>query len=199
MATVSQSVLKLGEIASISSGLVVKRKQAIDSNEVVNEYRMLTLKSFEQAGWLNTNEFEVFESNEELDEKYLTKLGDVIVRLSSPYTAVVIDEENIGVLIPSLFVVIRMAIDNVLPGYLSIFLNSEIVKKIYAKCSIGSTIQVIKTSMLKDTTVIIKNTEEQRKIIELNSLILKERILLERLREEKTKYHNAILTNIFQN
>ena len=164
----SQSVLKLGEIASISSGLVVKRKQAIDSNEVVNEYRMLTLKSFEQAGWLNTNEFEVFESNEELDEKYLTKLGDVIVRLSSPYTAVVIDEENIGVLIPSLFVVIRMAIDNVLPGYLSIFLNSEIVKKIYAKCSIGSTIQVIKTSMLKDTTVIIKNTEEQRKIIELN-------------------------------
>ena len=73
------------------------------------------------------------------------------------------------------------------------------MKKIYAKCSIGSTIQVIKTSMLKDTTVIIKNTEEQRKIIELNSLILKERILLERLREEKTKYHNAILTNIFQN
>lgn len=188
--------MKLGDFASISSGLVTKRKQAVGVSEIINEYQVLTLKSFEQGGWLNTKELEVFKSNEDLDKKYLTKLGDVIVRLSSPYTAIVIDEKNIGLLIPSLFVAIRLRNDKVLPGYLSIYLNSEHMKRINAKSSIGSAIQVIKTSILKDSKIFIREIDEQRKIIELNSLIIKERVLLEQLTEEKAKYHNAILNKI---
>lgn len=65
--------IKLGNLAIISSGLVVRRKQALNDSDVLKRYRMLTLKSFEQNGLLNENEFEGFESNEILNNKYLTK------------------------------------------------------------------------------------------------------------------------------
>ncbi len=188
--------IKLGTIASISTGLVVKRKQAGTENEAVGQYPMLTLKSFEQGGWLNKRDLEVFFSSEALDAKYLTQKGDVVVRLSSPNTAVSISEEDAGILIPSLFVIIRLETDKILAEYLSIFLNSDYMKKIYTKDLVGSAIQIIKTSMLKDIDLKLKTLDMQEKIIKLNKQMLKERFLLEELLEEKTKYHNAIINKI---
>jgi len=196
MSVVKLKVLKLGDIASISSGLVAKRKQAMNANEIRMQYSLLTLKSIEQGGWLNINELEDFNSNEVLDEKYLTQEGDVIVRLSNPNTAISINKENVGILIPSLFAVIRIDTKEVLPEYLSIFLNSEYMKKIYVKSSVGSAIQIIKTSMLKDIEVSVKSIETQVQIIEINNLITREQVLLENLLVEKIKYNNAILSKL---
>lgn len=188
--------IKLSHIASIGSGLVVKRKQALNDTQIVKQYRMLTLKSFQQSGWLNIDELEDFQSNEELDKKYLTQKGDVIVRLSNPNTAIAISKNDTGILIPSLFAIIRLESHEVLADYLSIFLNSDYMKRIYTKRSVGSTIQIIKTSMLKDVGIELKSIENQKKVVELNTLIVKEKKLLEQLLEEKTKLHNLIINKI---
>lgn len=189
--------VKLCNLATISSGLVVKRKQAFNEGAVLKRYRMLTLKSFEQRGLLNKNEFEDFESNEILNNKYLTKKGDVIIRLSYPYTAITISDNEEGILIPSLFAIVRLNNDIILPGYLSIFLNSEHMKKLYSKSSIGSKIQIIKTSMLKEIDVKIHNIERQQKIVEFNKLALREIKLLEQLYIEKAKLHNVSINKMF--
>lgn len=157
---------------------------------------MLTLKSFEQDGWLNVEELEEFESNEMLDDKYLTQEGDVIVRLSYPNTAIVIDKDHIGLLIPSLFTVIRLETDILIPEYLSIYLNSDKMKRYYAKRLIGSAIQIIKTSMLRDVVVMFPDINQQKKVVEINKLILKEKKLLSQLIEEKNKYHKAIINKM---
>lgn len=188
---------KIGDIASITTGLVVKRKQAKLPEETIKKYKMLTLKSFEQDGWLNTEELEDFESNEILDDKYLTQEGDVIVRLSYPNTAIVIDnKDNVGLLIPSLFTVIRLETDILIPEYLSIYLNSYKMKRFYAKRLIGSAIQIIKTSMLRDVVVRFPNIKQQKKVVEINKLILKEKKLLSKLIEEKNKYHKSIINKM---
>lgn len=190
--------IKLGDIATIGTGLVVKRKQAMDSSEVVKEYQMLTLKSFEQGGWLNTNELEVFKSNEELDEKYITKTGDVIVRLSSPNTAIAVNNEISGLLVPSLFAIVRVEAEYIDPEYLSVYLNSDSMKRIYARSSVGTAIQIIKTSMLKELVIPIQTLEKQKQIVEINKLAVRERLLLERLLDEKIKYHNMIMNKVFE-
>lgn len=195
---VKSKEVKLDTIATISSGLVIKRKQAMNESEVLGHYPMLTLKSFEQNGWLNKNELEEFTSNEIIDEKYLTQKGDVIVRLSSPNTAIAIDENSAGILIPSLFTIIRIHSKEILPEYLSILLNSEYMKKIYLKSLVGSAIQVIKTGTLKDINIELKSFKIQEKVVELNQLIRREKMLLEQLLEEKIKYHNAIINKMIQ-
>jgi len=171
----------------------------MNNDEIKKQYRVLTLKSFEQNGWLNSREIDVFDSGEVLDEKYLSRKGDVIVRLSNPNTAIAIDEENVGILITSLFAIIRLDTQEVLPKYLSIFLNSDLMKKIYAKSSVGSAIQIIKTSILKNVEVLLKSIEKQKQIVKINELITRERVLLEALLDEKIKYHHAVLSRIINN
>lgn len=185
--------VKLGNIASISTGLVVRRKQANKTQKVVKTYKILTLKSFEVGGWLNVDELEVFHSTEDLDDKYLTREGDVIVRLSNPNTAITIDSVNEGYVVPSLFVVIRLETQELLAGYLGILLNSESTKKLYAKSSVGSTIQTIKTSFFKDVVINIKSKVSQIQAIEINELIEQECMLLEKLIEQKKLYHKGII------
>lgn len=188
--------IKISDIGDITTGLVVKRKEAELSEYAVKKYKMLTLKSFEQDGWLNTDELEIFQSVEELDKKYLTQKGDVIIRLSYPHTAIFIDKEHEEFVISSLFAIIRLSVEYLLPEYLSIYLNSERMRGIYAKSAIGSAIQVIKTSMLKQITVKFPDLERQKKIIELNRLMIKEKILLTRLIEEKIKYNKEAINKL---
>nr|WP_040428281.1 restriction endonuclease subunit S [Acetivibrio cellulolyticus] len=184
---------KLGDIAKINTGLVVKRKQAALRENVFKDYKMLTLKSFEQDGWLNINELDCFESNEELDEKYLTQQGDVIVRLSYPNTSIAINENNEGLLIPSLFAIIRLSDVILLPDYLSIYLNSDLMKEFFGRSVIGSAIQIINNSLLKEIVVKFPKIEKQKKIIEFNKFMLREKELMTSLIDEKTKYNKAII------
>jgi restriction endonuclease S subunit len=107
-----------------------------------------------------------------------------------------IDKTHVGFLIPSLFAVIRLKTKLLLPDYLNIYLNSDLMKRFYAKGAIGSTIQIIKTSMLKDVLVRFPNLEEQQKLVEVNRLMAKERELLTQLVAEKTKYHNEIINKL---
>lgn len=186
---------KIGDLASVTTGLVVKRKQAELPEDIVARYKMLTLKSFEQEG-LNTDELEIFDCSEQLDHKYLTKEGDIVIRLSHPNTAIIIDREQEGYLIPSLFAVIRLGTNALLPEYLSIYLNSDLMKRFYVKGAVGSTIQIIKTSMLKDLVIRFPSLERQLKVVELNRLIVKEKKLLSELVAEKSKYHNAIINKM---
>ncbi|MHB8170755.1 MAG: restriction endonuclease subunit S [Thermincolia bacterium] len=187
---------RIGDMGSITTGLVVKRKQAELPEDIFKKYKMLTLKSFDQHGLLNIEDLETFESNELLDDKYLTQEGDVIVRLSHPNTAILVAKGQVGYLIPSLFVVIRLETHILLPGYLNIYLNSDLMKKFYAKTAVGSTIQIIKTSMLKDVMVRFPSIEQQQQIVEVYRLISKEKALLSQMVIEKSKYHNSIINKL---
>jgi restriction endonuclease S subunit len=187
---------KIADVGNITIGLLAKRKQA-DKNDISNKnYQMLTLKSFNQDGFLDTKGLEDFQSTEILDEKYLTCVGDVLIRLSEPHTAITICDDNKGILIPSLFSVIRLTGNMVLPEYLAIYLNSEKMQRFYSKQSIGSTIQVMKTSSIKDIEIEIPSIEKQEKIIEINNLILREKKLLAKLIKEKNLYYRAIINKL---
>lgn len=188
--------VKINEVGSITTGLVIKRKEAELSLDTAKSYKMLTLKSFEADGQLNTKELDVFQSTEKLDDKYLTRKGDVIIRLSHPHTAIAIGKEQEGYLIPSLFVVIRLDVDYLDPEYLSIYLNSENMRRFYAKRAVGSAIQIIKTSMLKEIIVSFPEMKKQKEIVEFNRLIIREKALLSSLIEEKTKYNKEIISSL---
>jgi restriction endonuclease S subunit len=188
--------LKLGDVASITTGLVVKRKEIPPGEEPYSIYSMLTLRSFDQGGWLNENGFDVFRSIDEIDPKYLTREGDIIIRLSSPNTAITIDKQHENVLVPSLFVLIRITEQGILPEYVILYLNSDKMRKNYIKESSGSTIQTIKTSAFKDFIIQLPEIDLQKKSIELSLLMKKEKRLLVALMEQNEKRNNSLITQI---
>ncbi len=188
--------MKLSNIAEVSSGLVLARKKS-PTNEGFT-YELLTLKSFNENGYIEDEFLDDFISKEEIKEQYLTKEGDIVVRLSTPNTAVYIAKEQEGIVIPSLFVIIRNDSNSVLQQFLQIYLNSEKCKRQLAADTIGSVLSIVKTSSFKEIDIPSYTIEEQKNIIDLNELIVNEKLLLNKLVSEKEKYHKAIISKIFK-
>ena len=118
--------MKLGEVAQVRSGLVLARKQARGRTDY--RYPLLNLKCIHPNGYIDTSLCEVFDAVEYLNSEYLTHKGDVVIRLTIPYTAVLITDDLEGYVIPSSFVVVRTNRSVLLPEYLVWLLNSQKVK-----------------------------------------------------------------------
>ncbi len=188
--------MNLKNISGVQTGLVLVRKKAQNTDENKYIYSRLTLKSFEPQGWLNERELDVFLSKEKLENKYITKKGDIILRLTAPYTAICINDNQEGLVIPSNFAIIRLKEQKFIPEFISLFLNTEIIEKNFIKLAISTTIPLIKTTHIKDIDVPEKSYNIQRNLVELNQLYVKEKILLSKLVNEKERLVKASINKI---
>ncbi len=132
--------MQLGDIAEIKTGLVLSRKKAEVEFDARAKYKLLSLKNISDDGMIVNDSFDEFVSKDRLDDHYFTEEGDVLMRLSQPYTAVYINKEHRGLLVPSYFVIIKVHQTKVLPQYLAWFLNSVKVKHELDKSHAGSRI-----------------------------------------------------------
>jgi len=190
--------MKLGEIAIIKTGLVLARKKATIKYEVENIYNLITLKNIEDNGAFNEEPFEPFESNDQLDKGYFTEEGDILTRLSYPYTTVYIDESKEGLLVPSYFAIIKLRTQNYIPEYITWYLNSDKAKKELIKSQTGTAMSTTNKTILSSIDINEIPIEDQKRIGKIQELYLKERKLLDRLIEEKEKYYKAVTNKLIQ-
>lgn len=181
----------LHEFADIKAGLVLSRKQARE--KTVYRYPLLNLKSINQDATLNQQTLDVFDSMESLAGNYITKTGDVIVRTSSPYTAILIDEKTSGMVVSSNFVIIRCKSDELLPEYLFWYLNTDEIKKDIFINSAGNMLAAIKPQYFNEMELNLPDLEKQKLIADFNLCARKELELLDHLKKEKEQYYKLCL------
>ena len=181
----------LHEFADIKAGLVLSRKQARE--KTVYRYPLLNLKSINQDATLNQQTLDVFDSMESLAGNYITKTGDVIVRTSSPYTAILIDEKTSGMVVSSNFVIIRCKSDELLPEYLFWYLNTDEIKKDIFINSAGNMLAAIKPQYFTEMELNLPDLEKQKLIADFNLCARKELELLDHLKKEKEQYYKLCL------
>lgn len=186
--------MKLGEIADIRSGLVLSRKEAKYELDVTKTYRVLTVKSIPPDGSVNAEELYDFRSIEELDEHYLTHAGDVVIRLTHPYTAVHIDESLERLVISSLFAVIRLKTELFLPQYIALYLNSNTTENLIYRLHSTSSSPSIKKSFLEELKINKVPVEVQMKLLDYSRLHRKEKELLLDLLNQKEVHYQAIIS-----
>lgn len=190
--------MKLGHIALIKMGLVLTRKKATIKYEVKNTYNLITLKNIKDNGAFNKEPFETFESNEELEEGYFTVEGDILVRLSHPYTAVHIDKGKAGLLVPSSFAIIKLRTADYIPEYVTWYLNSDQVKKELIKSQTGTAMLTTNKSILASIEIKEIRIEDQIRIGKIQELYFREEELLDRLIEGKEKYYQGMTNKLMQ-
>ena len=187
--------MKLSELATIKTGLVIARKQAKQPYSEVIWYKQLNLRSIHPEGYIERTYVEDFGAKETLPAEYLTQSGDIVVRLTTPYTAVLIDEEWKGVVVPSHFVIIRP--DNrLLPEYLYWLLNTKKIREKLTQNVSSIMIGTIKPKSYACLDIEILSLEQQQRIARLNLLAKKELDLLERLKEQKKLYYEIAIDRI---
>ena len=187
--------MKLGEIASVRSGLVLSRKLARENP--VQRYRLLNLRSITPEGYIDMNETDVFDAKETLPGEYLSQVGDIVIRLSAPYTAVLIDEESEGMVVSSNFVIVRTDPQELLPEFLYWLLNTSEVKHRMFENSSSNMLGAVKPKFFADYEITPLPIPEQQKIAAINSLAKAESKLLRQLANAKEQYYESILHNTY--
>ncbi|MCB4762143.1 MAG: restriction endonuclease subunit S [Sulfurovum sp.] len=191
-------VTQLNEMASIRTGLVISRKKAqLDSGYKI-EYEQISLRCFGAGVKLDKTQKDIFVSSEEIDGKYFTQEGDVVVRLRAPSSAVYIEKEDVGLLIHSLLAVIRVD-SNVLDAkYLSYYINAHSAQRILKQDVKGTAIPMLKTKDLEQLKITLPPIEKQKELVKFLELSDKERKLLLHLAHTKQQLSQTILNTIIQ-
>lgn len=121
------------------------------------------------------------------EDKKLTHEGDIIVKLSAPYNAVIIGKEHEGMLVSSFCSIIRN-VTEIDKSYLVAFLNSELSQSQLKDSVVGSTMSILSNGKLYELLIPVPSPEKQKEIGEYFNKTIKNRILLSKiikLEEEK--------------
>ena len=124
--------------------------------------------------------------------------GDIVIRLSTPYTAVYIDKASEGIVVSSNFVIIRTNNKVLLPEYLYWLLNTAKVKHEMFESSSSNMLGAVKAMFFAEYDIDLIPISEQQKIAAVNNLARKESRLLVELAKEKERYYSLILQNKFK-
>ena len=143
-------------------------------------------------------EADIYAAKEPLKREYLSQRGDIVVRLTAPYTAVLIDDTTSGMVISSNFVVIRIEDKQLMPEYLFWLLNTQKVKRKIYENTTSNMLGAVNAKFLMDFEITLPPTEYQQKIAQLNLLAKKENRLLRELATEKEKLYSCLLNQAYK-
>lgn len=182
----------LGDIAQVKTGLVLSRKKAEIKTNAKATYKLITLNNISEDGFIINDTFEEFLSDEELEFHYFTQKGDVLLRLSQPFTAIYIDENHTDLLIPSYFAVIKVNEEKILPQFLAWYLNTDSVKNELQRSQSGSRIVSTNQQAIKHIPITETPIDKQKVLIKIYQLFQKEIFLYKKILEEKELYFKGI-------
>ena len=83
-----------------------KKETRHTSNDKIYNYDLLTIKSVNNK-FINKETLDKYESLTRIDEKFLSKAGDIIICSKPPYNVVLIDSLNENILVSSNFIILR--------------------------------------------------------------------------------------------
>lgn len=193
--------MTISEIAVVRTGLVTVREKKKISSSQTCEYRVLNLKCIADEGYINKKHIEIDEYPVGLKDDYLTGMGDILVRLSAPYTAVLIDQQDLcGIVVPSHFAILRVNKRYATPEYIFWSLRRDKNRITMMQNSSGSTaFGTISSGLIASLPITLLSLHEQQIIGNLLRLSEQEQELLNKLSEEKKTYHTLLLNQIYDN
>ena len=187
--------MKLSEVASVRSGLVLSRKQSREPSDI--QYPLLTLRAINPGGYIELSELDIFDAVERLGSEYLTHAGDVVIRLTAPYTAVLIEESTAGMVVSSNFVIIRADSRQVLPEYLYWLINTQQVKRTIYENTSSNMLGAIKAKYFSDFEIAPIPIQQQEFLADMNLLAIRESRLIRELAAEKEKFHALLIERAY--
>lgn len=189
----------LENVATIRTGVVTTRKKAGENDPITYEYKLLNLKCAATAGYLDLQYSETLGTTEPLKPEYFTQMDDILVRLSAPYTAIMITrEEWCDYLVPSHFAIIRVDKAVASPEYILWFLRRESTKqKILQNISGSGAFGTINSKFFSTLSIRSLPLKEQKTIGQMQILSEKEQELLHKLTAQKEIYNKLLIDKIY--
>lgn len=155
----------LGELGSINiiGGQITSRIEAKDISEKYETMKVLVPKAISN-GKVSHDELGTIDVKLGVDSKRITKCGDIVMKLSTPYDACVITKDEEGLLVPSFCAIINNVPEYINKDYLLAYINSKACLMQIKSLVTGSTIAILSTGQIKKIAVPVPETEVQDEI-----------------------------------
>ena len=179
---------ELKHIAKIQTGVFAK---PVAKGEIA----YLQPKYFDERGMLTVN-LEPDLNSVDISIKHILKQGDVIFAAKgSKNFAARFDLEDMPAAASTSFFVVRIFDKNILPEYLTWYLNQQTTMKYLKSFARGTSIASISKEVLNDLEIIIPSLEKQRLIYTIDDLRSKERQITMKLLSLKQALNQQQLYN----
>ena len=134
----------------------------------------------------------------EVDSEKVTQVGDIVIKLATPYDSAVITEKEAGLVVPSFCVIIRGINENIIDTvFLTAYLNTDyVVNQLKAKAA-GTTMPMLKIGDIKEVEIPKLPLGKQKQLSEMYSLSCEKQELLQRMSDnEKELVRSLILKSV---
>lgn len=131
-------------------------------------------------------------------EHHLVQKGDLIFRSRGQVTttAIVIEDPGRAVVSAPLLRIRVSMLDRVLPDYLNWYISQSDAQIFLTSRAGGTAQKMIGKETIEEMEIPLPTLEKQKNIIELSSLMAKEKELLHTIAEKRGQYITAILTQV---
>jgi restriction endonuclease S subunit len=175
-------------ITSIQTGVFAK---PVQKGEIV----YLQSKHFDENGELAETLYPDLNADSKID-KHLLKKGDVLFAAKGTKNfAAWYENDNIPAVASTSFFVIRLQDKNVLPGYLSWFLNHPETQSFLKAFARGTSIASISKAVLSELEIPVPTIQKQELILQLFKLRNKEKNLKQQIEILREKEIQQLLIN----
>lgn len=179
---------ELKHIANIQTGVFAK---PVAKGDIA----YLQPKYFDELGKLTTN-LEPDLNSVGISEKHILKQGDVIFAAKgSKNFAARFDLEDISAVASTSFFVIKIFEKNILPEYLTWYLNHQTTMKYLKSFARGTSIASISKDVLNELEIIVPSLEKQQLIFKIDDLRTAERQITMKLLSLKQTINQQQLYN----
>lgn len=173
---------RLGEVCGITVGMPVGRARRVRSNASLTERGVVTQKVITPDG------IDLDQVNHELlgdvRESCLTRVGDVVMKLTTPYDCAYVEKGCEGLLVTSVAAILRAR-----PGlgvsmrWMAALLAMPQLKEQLRLASMGSSLQMLKKASLERLIVPLPDAETQRAVAEVHELVSSQKRMCRRVME----------------
>lgn len=184
--------MKILDVCTLKSGFQGKTSEG-------EAFKIIKLKDVTKDGIIKYEELESFDTDK-MNEKFLLKKGDIILKAKSgDNTAALIKEDIENVVATSHFIVITVNDDSMLnPEYLVAYLNSEYAQDYFKKHAEGTTLPIVKIKTLEELEIKELVMEKQLVVANMYKLIKEEKLTMEKLIENREKQFKAYLREVLE-
>lgn len=182
-------------IAEIIGGQIMTRLSVKDEYEgVVEQGKVIIPKCILNDGTIAVNELPLEKLKALPDEKKITKEGDIVIKLSTPYDSAIITEETAGCIVPSFCAIIRC--NDIEREYLQAFLSTDECKNQLKKQIAGALVTLLSVGKLGNIDVPYPNKALQKRIGEAYVRNQEKVSILKRIIELENKKNDAIFKEL---
>lgn len=192
--------MKIGDITEkIYSGQIISRVNAKEEvGDVVIEERNVLIPKAISGGRVTHADLGTVKLKKAVDEDRITRQGDIVLKLSTPYDAAYIEKYDEGLVVPSFCSIIRgVEVSKADPEFITAYLNTEYVREMLKSRVAGTTMPMIKLSDIKDLEIPNVPLAKQKLLGEAYSLSCrKQDVLREMLYNEQILINSVILNAV---